>query len=68
MEFGVDINLLINVRISFLYIVFRNRYYSIVNFLLNNNVDISFVCGWEVNFDLVDCFDKNDRIVEFLLW
>lgn len=54
-------------RVSPLYIAFENRHCSTVNLLLQNNTDTSFACGWEVNPDLVDCFDKNDRTVEFLL-
>lgn len=67
LELGADINSWIKARISPLYVAFRNRHYSTVNLLLNNNADTSLACGWEFNLDLVDCFDKNDRTVEFLL-
>lgn len=67
LELGADINSLIDAKISPLYVAFRNRHYSTVNLLLNNNADTSLACGWKVNLDLVDCFDKNDRTVEFLL-
>lgn len=67
LELGADINSRINARISPLYIAFRNRHYSTVNLLLNNNADTSLVCGWKANLDSVDCFEKNDRTVEFLL-
>uniref|UniRef100_A0A8W8MPF6 Novel STAND NTPase 3 domain-containing protein n=1 Tax=Magallana gigas TaxID=29159 RepID=A0A8W8MPF6_MAGGI len=35
--------------------------------LENNGVDTSLACGWQVNPALVDCFDKEDSTVDFLL-
>lgn len=49
------------------YIAFVWRQYKAVNILLNNGVDTSLSCGWEVNPALVDCFDKQDSTVDFLL-
>lgn len=67
LELGADINSWIKARVSPLYIAFENRHCSTVNLLLKNKADTSLACGWEVNPDLVDCFDKNDRTVQFLL-
>ncbi|XP_052706711.1 uncharacterized protein LOC128182140 [Crassostrea angulata] len=63
---GADINLCMNDGVSPLYIAFECRFSKIVDILLNNGVVDSLDCGWEVNPDLVDCFDENDSTVKFL--
>eukprot|EP00105_Crassostrea_gigas_P035747 XP_019919895.1 PREDICTED: ankyrin-1-like [Crassostrea gigas] len=67
LELGADIDSWIKAKVSPLYIAFENRHCSTVNLLLKNKADTSLACGWEVNTDLIDCFDKNDRTVQFLL-
>lgn len=52
--------------VSPLYIAFEARRYKTVSILLNNGVDTSLACGWEVNPSLVGCFDENDSTVKFL--
>nr|XP_034330634.1 uncharacterized protein LOC105344498 isoform X7 [Crassostrea gigas] len=64
---GADINLCTKDRVSPLIYAFVNRHYETVNILLNNGADSSLACGWEVNPALVDCFDKQDCTVVFLL-
>lgn len=53
-------------RVSPLYIAFECRCYKIVSILLNNGAVDTLDCGWEVNPDLVDCFDENDSTMKFL--
>ncbi|XP_065925741.1 ankyrin repeat domain-containing protein 50-like [Magallana gigas] len=67
LENRADINLFIKDGVSPLYIAFNNRLYKIVNILLNNDTDTSLACGWKVNPDLVDFFDKQDSTIVFLL-
>ncbi|XP_052703932.1 uncharacterized protein LOC128180109 [Crassostrea angulata] len=67
LENRADINLFIKDGVSPLYLAFNNRLYKIVDILLNNGTDTSLACGWKVNPDLVDFFDKQDSTIVFLL-
>eukprot|EP00105_Crassostrea_gigas_P043355 XP_019927503.1 PREDICTED: serine/threonine-protein phosphatase 6 regulatory ankyrin repeat subunit B-like [Crassostrea gigas] len=64
---GADINLCKEYKVSPLYVAFEKRYYKIVNILIEYGADTSLICGWQVNYDLVDCLDKHDRAVECIL-
>lgn len=63
---GADINLRMKGGVSPLYVAFETRRYKTVGILLNNGVVNNLDCGWEVNPDLVGCFDENDSTVKFL--